>query len=253
MKIKEALMLSSISLGLFSANSALSDQWSFEIEPYAQATTIEGDAGIGRANAEDLEVDFDAILEALHMAGMLHFEAFHDGGWGVILDYGFMDLREDISGPRGGVVDAKVRQGVLQAEVAYRVALGKGTLDYLGGIRWWDNDIDIDIDPALLPTELKAEVEEDWVDVFIGARWLRPVSENWEFMLRGDVGGFELEADFTSSVGLGFKYHINDSMRIDLRYKGVWVDYEDGTKGTPGYFAYDTLTHGPIAGFIYAF
>jgi len=36
-------------------------------------------------------------------------------------------------------------------------------------------------------------------------------------------------------------------------YKGLWVDYEDGSQGERGYFSYDTLTHGPVVGFIYKF
>ena len=36
-----------------------------------------------------------------------------------------------------------------------------------------------------------------------------------------------------------------------MQYKATVVDYEGGTKGEPGYLAYDTVTHGPMLGLIY--
>jgi len=232
---------------------AYADDWDFELEPYAMFTTIEGDASIGRVNGAEVDVDTDEILEVLHMGAMFHFEAHHDSGWGLALDYGFMDLRDDISGPRGGITDLKVRQAVLMAEVMKRQTIGESTLDYIVGVRWWDNDIEVDVDVAALPGSIKGEIKEDWVDAYVGARWQVPINQQWTFVLRGDVGGFGLEADFTSLVLVGAKYSINKTMQVDLMYKGLWVDYEDGSQGERGYFSYDTLTHGPVVGFIYKF
>lgn len=229
------------------------DGWSYEIEPYGQFASIEGDAGIGRVTGAPLDVGFDDILEALEMAGMLHFEAHHENGWGVSLDYGFMELGADISGPRGSVVDATVRQGIFEALVLNRRQLSSGSLDYFAGVRWWDNDIDIQIVPAILPVDIEVSIKEDWVDVVVGVRWMMNINDRWQFMLKADVGGFGQEADFTSSVAAGVRYKMGERWSLDLQYRGLWVDYEDGTGGTPGYFAYDTVTHGPIVGFIYAF
>ena len=36
-------------------------------------------------------------------------------------------------------------------------------------------------------------------------------------------------------------------------YAELWVDYEDGNVGRPNFFAYDTVTHGPIVGFQFNF
>lgn len=228
-------------------------EWTQEIEVYILASSIEGDAGIGRAEVGDVDVDFSDILEVLKIAGMVHYEIYQESGWGLILDYGFMDLRDDISGPRDGVADFKVRQAVFQADVMYRVPLADGTLDYLGGIRWWDNDLEAQLDPSLLPGSLSADSKEDWVDIFVGARWSQSINNEWSYVLRGDVGGFGLEADFTASISGGFKYMLTETLVLDMQYKATWVDYEDGAEGEPGYFSYNTVTHGPIVGLIYKF
>lgn len=227
--------------------------WTFELEPYGLAASIEGDAGIGRVTGAPVDVGFDSILENLDMAFMGHFEAHNSNGWGVVLDYGFMDLGADISTPRDGVVDASIRQGTFEALGMYRNDLPGGTLDVTFGIRWWDNDIDTEIDPAVLPGTVESNIEEDWVDIIVGARWISPINNRWSYLIRGDVGGFGLEADFTGSLAAGFVYQMSDSWQLDMQYRGLWVDYEDGSAGDPGYFAYDTVTHGPLVGFIYKF
>jgi len=247
------LMSSFLLVGCIAAsNVALSDEWSFEIEPYAMGSTIDGDSSMGRATDTELEVNFDTILENLDLAGMIHAEAFHESGWGMAIDYGFMELSKDGSGPRGGFADLELRQGVLQLEAIYRNNLGEATLDYLGGVRWWDNDIDLTTDLVNGPGQT-TKINEDWFDVFMGARWKAPINEKLKYMIRGDLGGLGLEADFTASLAAGVLYSFNEDWVLDVQYKATMVDYEDGTKGQVGYFAYDTVTHGPILGIIYNF
>lgn len=241
-------------IGLLTAVDATAKDWSFQLEPYGVAANIEGDASVGRATGADVDVDFDTILENLDLAGMIHIEAHHSNGWGMILDYAFMDLGAKSSGSRGGVVDVDVRQATLEAMVSRRFQLDDArSIDLFAGIRWWDNDVDVTIDPALLPGTVDFEVEEDWVDMMIGARWIRSLSDKWAVHLRGDIGGLGIKSEFTASASLGAHYRFNDRYTLDLQYRAVWVDYDTGTRGQPGYFEYDTVTHGPIIGLIISF
>ena len=106
---------------MFFSTASYAKDWSYEFEPYALISSIDGEAGVGRVSGADVAVDFDAILETLEFAFMGHFEAHHKSGWGASLDYGFMNLGESISGPLGGVTDVDVHQGVLEALALYRV------------------------------------------------------------------------------------------------------------------------------------
>ena len=254
MNIKPILLISIISTGLLLPTQSNAEAWSYEIELYALLASIEGDASVGRATGADVDVDFGDILDNLELAGFVRFEAHHENGWGMALDYGFMDLASDITGPRGGVANVDVRQGVFEALAVRRNKLSDGQLDYLFGIRWWDQDLDLTFDPVVLPGTITKNVEEDWVDVIVGVRWLNNINKKWDFVLRGDIGGFGLEADFTANVQAGVHYQMSANWLLDLQYKALWVDYEsDDTKGQPGYFAYDTVAHGPLIGFIYKF
>lgn len=233
--------------------AAWASEFKFELEPYLMLSSIDGDTGVGRVTGTDVDVDFDDILETLELGGMVHFEAHHRNGWGVILDYSFVDLGEDISGPLGGILEASVRQGVLEALVAKRVTVEGGIVDYFAGIRWWDNDIELKVDPAFVPGSTTLSVDQDWVDPVIGARWITGLSERWQFHLRGDVGGFGVGSDFTSTVITGVRYEISSLLDVDVQYKATWVDYEEGTAGQPDSFRYDTVTHGPIVGVNFKF
>ena len=77
--------------------------------------------------------------------------------------------------------------------------------------------------------------------------------DKWKFQVAGDIGGFGLESDFTAKADVGVLYTINKRFNLDLRYKATWVDYENGTPGTPSYFKYDTVTHCPLIGLNFKF
>ncbi len=225
--------------------------WSFQVEPYLLATTIEGDAGIGRIENTPVEVDFNTILDNLELGAMIHAEALHKSGWGVAVHYAFMDLASKKSAD-DKFAKVKIHQGVLEALGIYRVKYKNDHIDYIAGIRWWDNDIDLSFNAGITDNERNLGVSEDWVDVVAGVRWGHKIDNNWDFVSRVDVGGFGLSADFTSTVEAGINYKISKLMVLDVRYKATWVDFEDN-KGTEDYFKYDTLTHGPLLGLSFNF
>ena len=253
MKNKILLSLLLSAMGTYSAGVS-ADEWSYQLEPYLMVTSIDGDATIGRTNETDVDVDFGTILDNLDAAAMVHFEALHDSGWGVVFDYGFMDLGGNKTDANGNSTDVGVRQGVLELQALYRNKLSDGFLDYFAGIRWWDNDIDLTLDYTIRPeNNFKKEVESDWIDPVVGVRWIRNIDDKWTFLAQADIGGFGLGSDFTSSVQSGVMYKISDLMTLDLKYKATWVDFEEGTKGQQGYFAYDTVTHGTVIGLVFNF
>ncbi len=242
-----SLMMSQITM------AADSDDWDYMVEAYILATNIEGDLGIGRVANAEVDIDFIDILEALKLAGMFHAEAFHKNTWGLIFDYGFMKLEDDKLLRFGGSIETEIRQGVMEMFLARRFVLDKGHVDIFAGMRWWDNDIDADVNTVILPGSATINIDENWVDPVIGVRWFNPISDKWTLQLRGDIGGFGVASDSTWKIGAGAKYKIKENWILDMQYVGTWVDYEDGTPGIPGSFAYDTVTHGPLLGIIYDF
>ena len=254
MKVRKSLSsLAIVPLLAMSGTASAAGAWQWSIEPYVMASNIDGTVGVGRVAGVDVNVDTKTILENLRMAFMLHAEGVHESNWGVMLDYGFMKLGSDIAGPLGGITSARVRQGIFEGFVFHRLDQGDADLDIYGGIRWWDNDITVNINPAILPGTISTTIKEDWVDPVVGVRYQKPLNSKWTLVLQGDLGGFGLGSDMTYSAAVGATYRINERTRLDLKYKGLWVDYENGISGTPGYYKYDTVTHGTIAGLIFDF
>lgn len=225
------------------------NDWSYQLEPYIFASQISGTTQIGRLPKLDIDVDFGTIVENLDFAAMLHFEALHKNGWGIWLDYGFMNLSSDITGPFAGKNDAEIHQGILEAFAMYRQPLSNGYIDYLAGISWWKNDLGNSNNSF----PINIEANQNWVDPIIGARWSAPINNQWLFSLQGTIGGFGVGSQMSGTASVGVKYAINDSLDFDLQYKSIWVDYETGTPGENGYFAYDVATYGPIIGLNFKF
>lgn len=224
--------------------------WSFEVEPYMMVTSIDGDSKFGNLPTTELAVDFGTILDNLEMAAMVHMEAHHQSGWGLWIDYGFMDLANDVD-PVDRISSVQVRQGVLEVFGLYRQTFSSGYIDYIAGIRWWDNDYDLDYSLPLLGRTGTLAKDVDWVDGVVGARYTHILNENWKLRVHGDIGGGG--ADFTAAASAGLIYTINDLLDLDVKYKATWVDYEEGIAGQRDHFIYDTVTHGPVLGLTFKF
>ena len=238
-----------LSLVTLSAQAQSGDDWKYSIEPYLLGASIDGDATLGRAAGVPVAVSTDQILENLEAAFMLNFEARFDNGWGVVFDYGFMDLGADTTVGLGGVVSASVRQAILEAIATRRLDVAAGRLELFGGVRWWDNRVRGSFDPAIVEGSLSTEINEDWVDPIVGLRWTRGLSDRWEIRLRGDVGGFGVGSDFTWAANAAVYFRMSERMFLDLGYRALYVDYANDKASDAGAFAYDTTTHGPILGF----
>ena len=225
--------------------------WQNEFQLYGLALWIQGDMTLGKLPSTSLDITPNDIFSNLKMGGMVHYEGQHANGWGLWLDYAFMNLGFDIKDTPFVQDTAGYYQGILEAFVKYRVALEKGYIDYYGGIRWWHNDIDNSL--TVNSTTIERSRVIDWYDPVIGARWTYPFNKKWSFRLRGDMGGFGIESDFTAAVEAVALYSINKAWQVKMSFKSLWVDYEEGTKNNSNYFAYDTVNFGPIVGISYKF
>ena len=134
-----------------------------------------------------------------------------------------------------------------------RTEIDRGILDVFLGARRWKNKITLSRSQGAFLPLISLQRDEYWVDAIIGLRGTFDIAQDWQLMVRGDIGGFGLESDFTAKTAVGVMYNITDSILLDVQYVGLWVDYETGTRDTASYFAYDTVTHGPVIGLIFKF
>ena len=90
----------------------------------------------------------------------------------------------------------------------------------------------------------------DWVDPFVGARILYYATENWSLALATDIGGFGANSDFSWNVLGTVGWDITDWFTLATGYRALGVDYDNDKSGRSS-FSYDTITHGPLVGFLF--
>ncbi|WP_102386745.1 hypothetical protein [Vibrio cyclitrophicus] len=220
-------------------------KWQHSIEIYALALNIRGDSTIGKIST-GVDVDPAFIMDHLDMGAMLRLEGIYDNQWGYYLDYSYMKLsgKSDSIIGNTGILNGKldIRQGVLEAKGFKRFQYDIGMIDYMVGIRWWDNDIDSRLYKNDGTTINSRSLNEDWIDYLVGVRWTKELNKDWTVHTSLDIG-LGADTDFTSSILTGARYQINDWSDLNLAYKSTWVDYEN--KGT---FEYDTASQGFLIG-----
>lgn len=245
-----SLILTTQLLLVVSASAEDNREWSFVVAPYLLFPSITGDTSAGRVDGVDIDVDPGDIFGALELGGMLQLEAHHDDGFGVIVNYAFMDLGDDASGPAGiGDLGADIFQGMMEVSALRRWKTNSSSFDLYSGLRWWD--IDIDVDATIGNQGRTFRSGNSWVDPVIGGRWITSLSENWRFYFQGDVGGFDLVSQFTWDVVAGLSWDAGENFSLIFMYEALGVDYESGREGTADFFAYDTITSGPFLGVVF--
>ncbi len=237
---------------LLSPFAAAADEWNFVVAPYLLVPSITGDASMGRIEGADVDVSGSDILNSLELGAMLQLEARHESGYGAMVNYAFMDLGQDFSGPLGYTdVDTDIFQGILEGFGTYRVEYQGGTVDLYGGVRWWDIGIELEANTPFGSRSYSRD--EGWVDPVIGARWLPQIAEQFRLLIQGDVGGFGAASDFTWCAQAGVLWDATQSTSVALLYKALGVDYSAGASGTRSFFEYDTITQGPLLGVVFRF
>ncbi|MCQ8878332.1 hypothetical protein NQT69_10010 [Pseudoalteromonas shioyasakiensis] len=251
--MKKTLPFLLTTLCYFVSTQAYAESWDFKIEPYLMFTSIDGDTSIGTVDTP-LAVDFDTILNNLDSGFMLRGEAFNQSNWGLLFDWAYMDLSKSKSQPVLGVLDARVRQGVLEVAVAHKQSSPSvgNWVNYIG-LRRWDNTYQFTLEPNRLPSSSIIDRDEDWIDIILGYKIDRQFAENWLFTSSGDIGGFGLAAKLTGSLKLGVSYKFSEHWDVSALYKGTYVDYSTGDKADKSHFEYKTITHGPIISASYQF
>jgi hypothetical protein len=237
-------------LAFIAPQPGAAEDWNFVVAPYLLVPSISGDASLGRINDADVDLSGSDILSSLELGAMLQVEARHSSNYGMMLNYAFMDLAQDFSGPRGYVdVDTSIFQGMLEGFGTYRFNYDGGTVDLYGGARWWHIGLDLDASTPL--GDVNYSRNEDWVDPVIGVRWAPRLNDSLRLLLQGDIGGFGVASDFTWCAQAGVLWDVSSGTSLVLLYKAIGVDYQTGTRGTRSFFEYDTITQGPLLGLVF--
>lgn len=168
------------------------------------------------------------------------FEARKDR-FGLLLDGLYIRLTDSMTTPGAafGDVNGTVTQQLYSAAVAYRVSTAPVTVDALGGLRYTDLRVGLELTQGLLAGR-SGEAHENWLDFVDGVRAAAPIGSDWSVIGHFDVGGGRSSTTWQAIVGANFA--INPGFGLKVGYRYLSVDYDTDE------FLYDMATKGPYLG-----
>ena len=215
--------------------------WEFNLAPlYLWGVAIDGKQTV-KGQEADLDVSFSDIFNNLNGVFTVHFEGVRKQQFGFLFDLSWVSIEVDGTLPPGAKI--KVENSMFYTELGgfYRIRKDAHDFDFLGGIRYTDMDLKLQLGSA---PDLKDN--NSWVDPIVGLRWFWHFADKWTLLLRGDVGGFGIGSDITWN-GVGFiDYQPWKHVSLFGGYRVLYQDYQDGSGSE--LFKFDATMHGPLVG-----
>lgn len=250
--------ISSIVLGMLLLSSSLSiaqekttdGDWQFNLAPfYLWAISIDGDLTVGTdrlpgniAPTIPIDVPFDDVFDNLEAAFIVHFEAMHKSNWGVLVDVDYLNISNDFTNSLGLGLDVDLEVTLAEVAGLYRLNRDAHTFDALLGLRGYRMNPEV----SLLRGPTLTDQTQDWLDPFVGGRWIWNFAESWSVVARGDIGGFGIGSDFAwQALGL-IEWQPFEYVSFLAGYRALDIDYDDGSGSD--YFKFDATIHGPVLG-----
>ena len=234
---------------------AASDKWRFEMTPYLWFPEIDTDATVGGQTGS---LDGDAF-DSANFSGAIRFEAWTEYV-GFIFDFMYLELEPEgaLLTPGQNVhVNGDIRQRIMEFAISSyhgeesassRTRIPGPWFELMSGYRFSDLEQELYLQPG---GQLKGN--EDWSEVFIGARIGLQFANAWKFSVKGDFGVPSLgsAARSTWNVNADFDYAMSRDISLSFGYRVRDVDHE--VYGVPSRFALDYRLMGPWLGATYHF
>ena len=225
-------------------NPAAGPGWQFEIQPYLWAPGLHGDASINNAPQAKIDMSPKDVLQKLDFGLMGMFEA-RNGRWGLVADAFYAKLSDSADKtfslrPRGrGVVDVnvdlKLKQHIYALAGEYRLLEGTTPVDLMLGARY--NSIDMEAKVGLqglgrlgLSRTRTFSYDKDWVDPYVGLRFVHPLADKWSLLGYADAGGAGIGAasKFTYQLMGGLIYDYSKTVSFKAGYRQYHINYDHG-------------------------
>ena len=221
--------------------------WSNQGLIYLLGPTLDGTSGVGPI---DTTVDLSAgdVFDNLDSAflGMYRGEGER---WGVMIDIVYMDLKADGAGDGGAFSgEVEVEQTTAIASATYRLS---PTTQLMAGALY--NDVSAGIALKGPRDRIREQsAGDDWIDPIVGVLFETPVGKgSWSFTGAAQLGGFGVGSDLVTILTGSFSYRFNHWSSIDIGYRYLDFDYEDGD--SLDRFKFDMKEHGPAIGWRFDF
>lgn len=238
-----------IPMGLLACGVVHADEPTHTLVLYGLGIGIGGEASVGPLST-DIDVPLSEVLDHLELAAMGAYR-FQSDQWSFQADAIFASLAGEQEGQAGLTrTTLDLDQLILGVDAGYRMT---EHLELVFGARYWDVDPTIKVHSNVGAGGVIATAKggNSWVDPLVGLRVAAPLSDNWTFVLRGDVGGFGVGSDFAWHATAQVDWKTSDHFTMIFGYRIFDVDFED--RGDAGLSNLDMQQSGFALGVGYTF
>mgnify|MGYP003581140810 CR=1 FL=1 len=200
-------------------------KWEVSISPYFFLASLDGTVGVAGQRAE-VNARFGDLFRNFDFATMGQVEA-RKGNWSILADGMYMSLSGErvTPSPFFGDIAVEVKETIIEPAVAYRVLKTEGgSIDLVGGVRFWHVKPHLTFQPRILPL-VDVEESKNWADPIVGARGTAKLSPRVFLLGRFDVGGFGVGSDFTGQAFGGAGFQVKPRVALIGGYRYLRTDY----------------------------
>ncbi|MBW1790529.1 MAG: hypothetical protein JRK53_28660 [Deltaproteobacteria bacterium] len=221
------------------------DNWEFILEIYFWMAEIDATT----AGGQDLEFDFDTIMENLDLTLMAAIGTRKDK-WNFLIDVLYLDISESSDSninPVLQLTDRGLEGWGVNPVVAYEIMGGeKGSLQLLAGARYLGIDVDLEFEtlPPLGPKKIKDSGSVDVWDGIVGVRGYLNLKGRWFVPYRLDIGTGDSDFTWHAFTGIGYQF---DTFKLLAVYRHMDWDFDDDA------VLDDLQVSGLVVGAIFAF
>jgi hypothetical protein len=231
--------------------------WHFELTGYAWATSLSGNAGVGRYPSAPFFASFGDILKHFQGAFMGSAIARNDtfiGGVDLIWSRVGTGLTfKNPDSPLYGVgADLKLSSTIVTGFGGLRIPIGPPNLALYGtvGARYFNDRLSVTLRTPVFGFERSATGNRDWVDPVIGLAGTYRIDDRWFVNGLADIGGLSNSATGQALGSVGYNWTRNISTTLGYR---VMYAYDKQDNARNGSFRIQQWMYGPFAALKYGF
>jgi hypothetical protein len=190
----------------------------FALRPYF---FLSGVSGSVTADALTVPINsrFSELLDNVQISAFLAFTA-RKGRWGAYADLQYISLKGEGRSDTDEVF-LELDNIIAEADATLEPA-GQPTLRFLAGVRVYSIDQTLSI-TGVSPATANTTV----VDPILGALGRWDLGEDWNFEVRGDIGGFGLGSEFTYQMMVVFQWDVSGTIGIPFGYRVLGYQIQD--------------------------
>jgi hypothetical protein len=130
-----------------------------------------------------------------------------------------------------GPYDLTITHVELLASVQVGAFIPQRGIEVQGGFRYTHHNLDLGLtDPVLV-----GNFGSSWVEPVVGLRYFTAIGSKVWFIMKTNVGGFGLGADFTWVLDGEVGYRVADNVDVSMRYKFLETNYRNSSAGLEEY------------------